>query len=82
MAAMSNTVPAHVVSAAALSEDQQWQLEQILSRKLDDVVKMTYEVDPSLLGGFTIHVGGYVIDRSIRKKLRELREILVRSGSE
>lgn len=65
-----------VTSAYALSDAQQSQLAAKLSDKLGLTVKLSVEVDPSLLGGVVIRSGDLVIDGSVRGKLAKLAEAM------
>jgi len=66
-------VEAHVVSAAALREEQAVALRSVLTKKLSKQVDMTFEVDPAVLGGFYIAVGGYAVDRTVKKRIEDMR---------
>lgn len=72
-AQLQDKTVAHVVSAAALSAEQ----EQTLAAKLGHIygraMSIHSEVDPSLLGGMVIRVGDEVIDGSTTGKLARLR---------
>ena len=70
---------ATVVSADALSEAQLGALRELIGKKLGKEVDITYRVDPSLIGGFYIHADGYLLDRTIKKRLREMKVSLQRS---
>ena len=61
-----------VLSAYAISADQQKELADALKAKLGADVELTVERDPSLIGGVQIHAGDLVIDGSVRGKLQQL----------
>jgi F-type H+-transporting ATPase subunit delta len=71
---------AHVVvrSAAPLSAEQRRRLEEGFSRATAKQVTVAVEIDPSLIGGVSAHVGGLVFDGSIRAQLAALEEELKR----
>ena len=75
-AQMQNTVDVVVTSAFALSEDQTAKLAKALQAKLNCEVRMTSEVDESLIGGAIIRAGDLVIDGSITGKLSKLAEAM------
>ena len=71
-------VKANVASATALHEDQVAALRAMLSKKLGKQVEISVQVDPALIGGFSIHTDGYFIDRTIKKRLNDLKISLKR----
>lgn len=71
---------AYVVSAAPLSAGQQEALGTVLSKKLGKPTELLVRVDPSLIGGFYIHVDGRLVDQSLRTRLQKLKEALKGGG--
>ncbi len=71
-----NTVSAEVTSARPLNEQQQQLLAEAIKSKLGREVKLTCEVDESLLGGAVVRAGDLVIDGSARGKLEKLAATL------
>jgi len=67
---------AHVVSAVELDEKQIKILKNTLQKKINKQVHITVSVDKTLIGGLQIHVDGYLIDRSVKKQLEDLKENL------
>ena len=65
-------VTARVLSATPFDEKQAESLRETLSAKLDKTVKLDLKVDPTIIGGPYIHVDGYYIDWTVKKKLRDL----------
>jgi F-type H+-transporting ATPase subunit delta len=63
-----------VVSAAELDGNQVESLKAVLSKKLDKQVEINQRIDVSLIGGLYILVDGYLIDRTVRKQLKDLRD--------
>ena len=78
MAQLSENMQAQVVSAAELSGEQISVLCEALSKKLGRQVDISSSVDPSLIGGLYICVDGYVLDRSVKKLLGDLRDNIKR----
>ena len=70
---------AEVVSAIPLDagtlERMRLGLEQVTAKK----IQMVAEVDPSILGGVVVTVGGQVLDSSLRTRLALLREELMQA---
>ena len=65
-----------VVSAQELDAEQQRQLSEALSKKLERNINMQVRLDKSLIGGAVIRAGDTVIDGSIRGRLTKLAESL------
>ena len=69
-------VEVDVVAAHEMGADQQQQLSDALSAKLERKVNMQVSLDKNLLGGAVIRAGDTVIDGSIRGRLTKLAESL------
>jgi F-type H+-transporting ATPase subunit delta len=67
---------AHVRTAVRLSPDQEHRLAGALSRLYDRPISLQVELDPDLLGGLVVRVGGEVIDGSVAGKLASARRTL------
>jgi F-type H+-transporting ATPase subunit delta len=67
---------ARVTAAAPLTGAQEKRLTDVLSRVYGRAVSVQVEVDPDLLGGLVIQVGGEVIDGSVAAKLAQARQEL------
>ncbi|MCL2079189.1 MAG: ATP synthase F1 subunit delta [Oscillospiraceae bacterium] len=67
-----NIVTAKVLSASELDDAQTKRLTSMLSKKLKKNVKLSLNVDPSVIGGPYIYADGYYIDWTVKKKLRDL----------
>ncbi|AZT85693.1 F0F1 ATP synthase subunit delta [Marinobacter sp. NP-4(2019)] len=73
---LERTVGIEVTAAFELTEEQQQQLAQALSRKLERKVSLAASMDKSLIGGAIIRTGDLVIDASVRGKLTKLADAL------
>ena len=69
---------AYVTSATALTEAEQAELTEKLSRKFNRTIRLECAVDPSLLGGLVVRVDGKVIDGSLKHRLQEIKEVMNR----
>jgi len=69
-----NHTTAKVVSAIALTPEQESQLRILLTRKLGKVVELSVDVDISVIGGFRLHVDGHVFDRTLKRLLEDMKE--------
>jgi F-type H+-transporting ATPase subunit delta len=71
---------AELVSAVALSAEQQSKVEAMLKEMVGKDISLTVRVDPTILGGIVAKVGDLVIDGSTRSKLEGLRRELVQQA--
>lgn len=69
---------ADVVSASPLRDDQRERLRRALAARAGREVELAVHVDPELIGGAVVRVGGLVFDGSLRTQLAELRDNLTR----
>lgn len=75
-AQLQNTVDVVVTSAFELSSEQADKLAAALKAKLQCDVRVTSEVDETLIGGAIIRAGDLVIDGSVTGKLSKLAEAM------
>jgi F-type H+-transporting ATPase subunit delta len=75
-AQLQNTVDVVVTSAFELSNEQADKLAQALKAKLQCDVRLTSEIDETLIGGAIIRAGDLVIDGSVIGKLSKLAEAM------
>jgi F-type H+-transporting ATPase subunit delta len=66
-----------VRSAVELSADEVTVLGNALSKRIGSRVKLTQEVDPSLLGGVVATVAGRTFDASLRTQIERFRNELI-----
>jgi F-type H+-transporting ATPase subunit delta len=76
--AKSGKLRAEVTSAAELPEAYFTELGATLERVTGRKVSVTHKVDPSLLGGVVTRVGDRVFDGSLKNRLSELKDELLR----
>jgi F-type H+-transporting ATPase subunit delta len=74
----AGVIEAQVVSAQALSADDEKRLADALNKRLGREIKIVSKVDESLLGGAIIRAGDIVIDGSIQGRLDKLSTTLGR----
>jgi F-type H+-transporting ATPase subunit delta len=77
--ARSGKVRAEVRSASALPESYFRELERALRAATGRDVVVVHEVDPSLIAGVVTKVGDQIFDGSVKNRLVELRDELLRS---
>lgn len=73
------TVVVEITGFLPVSEDQQYRLRTVLSKKLHRNVSLLCKVDANLLGGAILRVKALdlVIDGSVRRQLQRLAEQLI-----
>lgn len=72
------TIEAELISARAVTEEQQATLARSLSRKLGREVSLQVVEDPDLIGGAVLRAGDLVIDASVKNRLQKLAANLAR----
>jgi F-type H+-transporting ATPase subunit delta len=72
-----NLVEATVVTARPVGGQILADLRERLSRRTGKTVELDHRIEPELLGGMTVYLGGKVIDGSVRTRLRRLRDALL-----
>lgn len=70
-----------VKSATPLSDEAKKQLEDKITKVLNKKLVLTYEQDPSILGGIVASVGGWTFDDSVNTHLKKLNEELNRRAN-
>lgn len=73
---IERAVDVNVKSAFELTDDITAKLESALATNLDRQVRVTSEVDQSLIGGVVIRAGDTIIDGSVRGRLAKLAEAM------
>lgn len=68
--------PVTVTSALPLTADEQSRVKSDLSKQIGDVKEITFDVDPSILGGLVVRVGDKVIDGSVSSRVTAMRQQL------
>lgn len=72
-----NRVSAKVTSAAKLTKDQEKRIREGLAEYSGKTVLMEAYVDPEIIGGVVVEVGGKVLDGSVRSRLARLRDSIL-----
>ena len=63
------------------SEELEQRLRPVLEKQLGREVLIESKVDPELLGGFTLEVGDYLLDASVRRQIETIRRQFVISNN-
>ena len=73
-----NTLKAVVITAIPMTDDEKQSLKEKLEKKYDKNIIMTTQVDKSILGGVFVRVGNDIIDGTVKSKLDEMKEIMLK----
>lgn len=65
-----------ITSALPLTADEQARVKSDLARQIGAVGEVTFDVDPSLLGGLVVRVGDKVVDGSVLARMNAMRQAL------
>ncbi len=69
---------ASVTSAVELSEQEKNALKEKLESLSGHTVVIEYTVDPSILGGLIVEIDGKVMDSSLQKHLKDVKDVISR----
>ena len=76
LAAKEAVITARVSSAVPLTEEEAKALKQKLEKISGQTVLLDRTVDPSLMGGVVVEMNGRVMDGSLRRRLRAVKEVM------
>lgn len=74
----NNTLIANIKTAVPLLENEVSALKQKLENQYNKNIIMTTEIDKSILGGVYVRVGNDVIDGTVKSKLEEMKDIILK----
>ena len=69
-----NVFDAEVTSANALTDEQRDEIRVLAKKIQSGKIEISETIDESLIGGFILRIGDQMIDTSIKKQLRNLRQ--------
>lgn len=67
---------AEVVSALPLTESEQSSIRAVVGRKAGAAVRITFQVNPDVLGGLKVRIGDRVIDGTVAGRIDDLRKTM------
>ncbi|MDE2040473.1 MAG: ATP synthase F1 subunit delta [Elusimicrobia bacterium] len=76
LARKRNVAKAQVRTARPLSEQDQRALREKLKNFAGKTIELDVKEDPEILGGVVVRLGDWVLDSSLRGRLRQLRETI------
>lgn len=65
-----------ITSAVALDDAMRADVVGVIGKRTGKTIVASYDVDPKLLAGVTVHIGDTVMDSSLKHQLRLLRQRL------
>ena len=72
-------VKAKLVAAKKLNDEEVNKIKDELSKDFTNKVRLDYKYDPSLIGGLIIQIGSVMIDTSIKSKLKQIENKMIRA---
>lgn len=72
----TGTVRARVTSAVELTDSEKIKVQEKLYTLTGQSAMIRYTVDPKILGGIIIETDDRIIDGSVRRRLKELKEVM------
>ncbi len=76
--AANNVVRGTVTTAVPLTKEKRKSVRDELEAKAGKTLELAFEVDPAILGGVVLKMGGRILDSSLRAQLEILRDTLRR----
>jgi F-type H+-transporting ATPase subunit delta len=80
IAELRNEQPIEVTSAVPLEDSLRERLRETFARATGRRIVLRELVDPALMGGVVVQIGDMLIDGSVRTRLQNLRERLLRAS--
>ena len=72
-------VKASLISSKELSKDEIENISKELSSSMGSTIKFDYKVDKELIGGLKLQLGSFMIDTSIKNKLKKYEQKMLES---
>ncbi len=70
-------IHASLISSKELSQKQLDEISKDLSKLMGSTIKFDYKVDEKLLGGLKLQLGSFMIDTSIKNKLKKYEQTML-----
>ena len=68
---------AHLISSKELSKDDIEKISKDLSDTIGSILKFDYKVDKELIGGLKLQLGSFMVDTSIKNKLKKYEQAMI-----
>tara|TARA_Y200000002_G_C22613097_1_gene634755 strand:- start:532 stop:1089 length:558 start_codon:yes stop_codon:yes gene_type:complete len=70
-------IKASLISSKELTQSQLEEINKDLSSSIGSTLKFDYKVDKELIGGLKLQLGSYMIDTSIKNKLKKYKQVML-----
>ena len=70
-------IKASLISSKELSKSELGEVSNALSKAMGATLKFDYKVDKDLIGGLKIQLGSFMIDTSIKNKLKKFEQAML-----
>ena len=70
-------VKASLISSKELSESELESISKDLSSSMGSIIKFDYKIDKDLIGGLKLQLGSFMIDTSIKNKLKKIEQRMI-----
>ncbi len=70
-------IKASLISSKELSQPELDKINKDLSESMGAILKFDYKVDKELIGGLKLQLGSYMIDTSIKNKLKKYEQAMI-----
>ena len=70
-------VKASLISSKELSESELENISKDLSSLMGSIIKFDYKIDKELIGGLKLQLGSFMIDTSIKNKLKKFEQQMI-----
>ena len=70
-------VKASLISSKELSQSELDSISKDLSSSMGSIIKFDYKVDKDLIGGLKLQLGSFMVDTSIKNKLKKYEQQLI-----
>ena len=70
-------IKASLISSKELSDSELENISKDLSSSTGSIIKLDYKIDKELIGGLKLQLGSFMIDTSIRNKLKKFEQMMI-----
>ena len=70
-------IKASLISSKELSTTELDEISKDLSKSMRSIIKLDYKVDKDLIGGLKLQLGSFMIDTSIKNKLKKYEQAML-----
>ena len=70
-------IKASLISSKELSKSELEEVSKALSKAMGAILKFDFKVDKDLIGGLKLQLGSFMIDTSIKNKLKKFEQVMM-----